>query len=122
MYSDICNLYCDFCRDSRQAIQDGNGGRILKQPENGNQSERFSNGHGETSDKAKQPDYDELEMREMDILNLPPRSEVHQNSKQKLSFKIKQPFARFIVFAVFIVAIVVLMIYLQLYDFIDVTR
>lgn len=45
---------------------------------------------------------------EMDVLNLPPRSEVHQSSKTRLSLSLKKPAVRFLFFLIFLALILVL--------------
>lgn len=42
---------------------------------------------------------------EMDVLNLPPRSEVHSQSKTRLSVSLKKPTARFILVLLFLIVI-----------------
>lgn len=49
------------------------------------------------------------EFVEMDILNLPPRSEVHSSSKRKLKLNIKKPFARFVFVMIILIAIITMM-------------
>lgn len=56
---------------------------------------------------------EEPDLIEIDVLNLPPRKEVHQSPKQKLTINLDIPFVRFlfvflilivIIFAIYIVA------------------
>lgn len=52
----------------------------------------------------------QLEQREVDILNLPPRKEVHGNKKQHTHIKISLPFRRFILI-IFLLIIILIGVY-----------
>ena len=47
---------------------------------------------------------------EVDVLNLPPRREVHKKSKHRLSLNLRQPIFRFI-FVVFLIIIIGLLLF-----------
>ncbi|MDY0396541.1 hypothetical protein ACFSMW_04800 [Virgibacillus halophilus] len=74
-----------------------------------------------TDDRTSvQPEQDEIQIREMDVLNLPPRSEVHQHAETSFHLKLKRPLARFIIVVLLLVLLCVGGIYLQKTGIIDI--
>lgn len=62
-----------------------------------NKSEALSNDHQHTKDYS---------MPKIDVLNLPPRKEVHGNNKERTHLSISKPFLRFLSVIILIVAII----------------
>lgn len=64
----------------------------------------------EETEKSKAQQVVAEEYIELDVLNLPPRREVHQKSKQRLTIRMKEPIVR-----VFFVLVLLLAILIVLY-------
>lgn len=56
---------------------------------------------------------DDEHNRDIDILNLPPRKEVHSTKKSKTHFKISRPMLRLILISVVIIVIIAGVVYLM---------
>lgn len=57
---------------------------------------------------------DETSYVELDILNLPPRREVHERSRVRYSFSLKKPFTRLIFVMILVVMVITLLFYFNL--------
>lgn len=53
---------------------------------------------------------------ELDLLNLPPRSEVHQKRKHRYSFTIINPFTRLLFVIILVIGVITLLLYFDLID------
>lgn len=60
--------------------------------------------------KEKKEKITEEEMIEVDVLNLPPRSEVHQQTNLRLHMDVRRPVWRF-VFVIFIIVVIGTIVY-----------
>lgn len=59
---------------------------------------------------------DEQSYVELDLLNLPPRREVHQKSKARYSFTLINPFTRLLFVLLLVAVIIVALLYFDLID------
>lgn len=53
---------------------------------------------------------------ELDLLNLPPRSEVHQKSNSRYSFTLINPFTRLLFVIILVIGIIALLLYFDIID------
>lgn len=67
----------------------------------------------EVSKSDKQVKQTENEQPIIDVLNLPPRTEVHKSNSKKIKIKIKSPTVRF-VFVLLIISIIIFLAYYYL--------
>lgn len=58
----------------------------------------------------KKPKITEEELIEVDVLNLPPRSEVHQKTALRFEMNVHRPFWRF-VFVIILLAVIISVVY-----------
>lgn len=74
-----------------------------------NQAEKLQQLFAEINNQPKQPIKKEAESEliEVDVLNLPPRSTVHQKSKLSLQMNIQRPLWRFLLVVVLLIAVLI---------------
>lgn len=60
----------------------------------------------ESEEISNEPAVDDDSMPKIDVLNLPPRKEVHSNENVRIRFSISRPFLRFLTVIILIVAII----------------
>ena len=53
---------------------------------------------------------------ELDLLNLPPRREVHEKSKSRYTFNLVNPFTRLLFVIIFVIGMIAVLLYFDLID------
>lgn len=84
----------------------------MSSPKNKNQAEKLMELFEEVANHNPKDEIDQKEQAEeyieLDLLNLPPRREVHASGKQRYSFRLKKPLIRFIFIILLLIGIAVL--------------
>lgn len=88
---------------------------MLKMENEENQAEKLQQLFAEVTNQPKEKEDDKEKEAttsyiEVDVLNLPPRSEVHQKPKRKFYVNLKSPFVRLLL-VLFILLIIISLIY-----------
>jgi hypothetical protein len=74
----------------------------------------------EENQRENQLHYQKVPARGMDVLNLPPRSEVHQSAEKRFRLKVRRPFVRFMIIIFLLVILSLAAFFLQKSGVVDI--